>query len=91
MQASVCQLRHKTNAWRTSRGTRQDLAACFTWKEVALRFFNLALRLEEAGRRVLHVVPSQISCEDQIEDGWVDEMGCVEPYYIYFTILCIRP
>jgi hypothetical protein len=91
MQALVCRLHHKTNGGRTSWGTRRDLAACFAWKKVVLGFFNLALRLEEAGRRVVHVAPSQISCKDQVEDGWVDAVGYVEPYYIYFVILCIRP
>jgi hypothetical protein len=28
-QASVCQLRHKTNGGRSARDTRRDLAACF--------------------------------------------------------------
>jgi hypothetical protein len=29
-------------------GMRQDLAACFTWKQVGLGFSSLALRLVEA-------------------------------------------
>jgi hypothetical protein len=29
-QASVCQLRHKTDGGRSARDTRRDLAACFT-------------------------------------------------------------
>jgi hypothetical protein len=29
-QASVCQLRHKTDEGRSARDTRRDLAACFT-------------------------------------------------------------
>jgi hypothetical protein len=32
--ASVCRLRHKTDRGRSVRDTRQDLAACFTWKQV---------------------------------------------------------
>jgi hypothetical protein len=31
-QASVCQLRHKTDGWRSAWDTRQDLADCFTYK-----------------------------------------------------------
>jgi hypothetical protein len=30
MQASVCQLQHKTNGGRTVQDTHQDLTACFT-------------------------------------------------------------
>jgi hypothetical protein len=40
--ASVCRLRHKTNAGRSARDTHRDLAACFTWKQVWLGFFSLA-------------------------------------------------
>jgi hypothetical protein len=32
--ASVCRLRHKTDGGRSARDTRQDLAACFVWKQV---------------------------------------------------------
>jgi hypothetical protein len=32
--ASVCRLRHKTDGGRSARDTHQDLAACFTWKQV---------------------------------------------------------
>jgi hypothetical protein len=40
--ASVCRLRHKTDGRRSSRDTHQDLAACFTWKQVWLGFFSLS-------------------------------------------------
>jgi hypothetical protein len=33
-QTSVCQLRHKTDGGRSTRDTRQDLAACLPWKQV---------------------------------------------------------
>jgi hypothetical protein len=33
-----------------SRDAHQDLAACFTWKQVGLRFPSLVLRLVEAWR-----------------------------------------
>jgi hypothetical protein len=39
--ASVCQLRHKTNRGRSAWDTRRDLAACFAWKQVWLRFPSL--------------------------------------------------
>jgi hypothetical protein len=41
-RTSVCQLHHKTDGWRLTRDTRQDLVACFTWKQVWLGFFSLA-------------------------------------------------
>jgi hypothetical protein len=41
-RTSVCQLHHKTDGWRSTRDTRQDLVACFTWKQVWLGFFSLA-------------------------------------------------
>jgi hypothetical protein len=40
--ASVCRLRHKTDGGRSARDTRRDLAACFAWKQVWLRFPRLA-------------------------------------------------
>jgi hypothetical protein len=33
-QASVCQLRHKTDGGRSAWDTRRDLAACLAWKQV---------------------------------------------------------
>jgi hypothetical protein len=39
---SVCRLHQKTDGGRSARGTRQDLAACFTWKQVWLGFSSLA-------------------------------------------------
>jgi hypothetical protein len=40
--ASVCRLCHKTNGGRSTRDTRQDLAACLAWKQVWLGFPSLA-------------------------------------------------
>jgi hypothetical protein len=41
-QASVCRLRYKTKGGRLAWDTRQDLAACFAWKQVWLGFPSLA-------------------------------------------------
>jgi hypothetical protein len=38
MQALVCRLCHKTDGGRSTWDTRQDLVACFTWKQVWLGF-----------------------------------------------------
>jgi hypothetical protein len=35
-QGTVCRLQHKTNRRATAWDTRQDLATCFTWKQVKL-------------------------------------------------------
>jgi hypothetical protein len=49
------------NRWEdaTAWGTRQDLTACFTWKQVGLGFLSLASRLVEARRRMIHAAPSR--------------------------------
>jgi hypothetical protein len=41
-QASVCQLHHKTDGWRSARDTHRDLATCLAWKQVWLGFPSLA-------------------------------------------------
>jgi hypothetical protein len=68
------------------QGTRRDLVACFTWKQVELGFSSLASRLAESQRRVVYVAPSWRSRQDKVEVGWVDVMGCVGPCYPYFAI-----
>jgi hypothetical protein len=46
--ATVCRSRHKINEkMKVVRGTRQDLAACFTWKQIGLGFPSLASKLVE--------------------------------------------
>jgi hypothetical protein len=50
-RAMICRLRHKINGMmKTVRGTRQDLAACFVWKQVGLGYPSLTSRLVEARR-----------------------------------------
>jgi hypothetical protein len=36
-----------------------------------------------------HVAPSWRLCRDQVEDGWVDAMGCVGPCYPYFSVFYV--
>jgi hypothetical protein len=69
--------------------TRQDLVACFSWKQVTLGFLSLALRLVGARRQVVHVTPSQRLHRDQVEDERVDAMDCVRPYYPYFVVFYV--
>jgi hypothetical protein len=72
-----------------TRDMRRDLAACFTWKLVALGFFSLASRLAEARRRVVHVASSQRFRQNQVEDGRVDATGYIRPCYPYFAIFYV--
>jgi hypothetical protein len=88
-QASVDRLHHETDGGRMAWDTHRDLAACFTWKQVALGFPSLASRLVEARRRVVHVAPSWRLRRDQVEAGRVDVMGCVRPCCPYFAIFYV--
>jgi hypothetical protein len=29
------------------------------------------------------------SREDQVEDGWIDVIGCIDPYYPYFIVFYV--
>jgi hypothetical protein len=64
---------------------RRDLAAWFTRKQVGQGFPSLASKLAEAQRRVVHVAPSRRLCRSQVEDGRVDAMGCIRPFYPNFA------
>jgi hypothetical protein len=44
------------------------------------RVSQFTSKLAEARRRLVHVAPSRRPREDQVEDGWIDAMGCVGPY-----------
>jgi hypothetical protein len=46
-----------------------------------LGFAELASRLAEVRRWVVHVASSQRLHRVEAEDGWVDVMGCVRPFY----------
>jgi hypothetical protein len=72
-----------------ARDTCRDLAACFTWKKVVLGFPNLASRLAEARRRLVHVTSSRRSHGVQVEDGRVDAIGCVGLCYPYINIFYV--
>jgi hypothetical protein len=65
-QATVYRLRHKSDGRVMVWDTRRDLAACFTWKQVGLRFFSLASKLAETRLRVVHVAPSRRLCQSQV-------------------------
>jgi hypothetical protein len=65
---------------------RRYLAACFAWKHVELGFSSLALRLAEAQRWVVYMAPSRRLRWSQVEDGRVDVMGCIGPFYPTFIV-----
>jgi hypothetical protein len=67
---TICRLRHKTDLrMKMVRSTRQDLVACFTWKQVRLGFPVWPKRLVESWRRVVRVTPSRRLCRVHVEDG----------------------
>jgi hypothetical protein len=68
---------------------RQDLAACFTCKQVGLGFSSLTLKLVEARLRVVDVASSRKSRGVEDEDGWVDATCCVRPFYPKITVFII--
>jgi hypothetical protein len=68
---------------------RRDLTVWFAWKQVWLGFPSLAGRLAEAGRRVVHVAPSQRLHQRHVEDGRIDAMGCVGPCYPTFAVFIV--
>jgi hypothetical protein len=88
-QATVCRLCHKTNGRATAWDMRWDLAACFTWKQVGIGFPNLASKLAEARRRVVHVAPSRRLHRVEAGDRLVDATGCIRLYYPYFTVFYV--
>jgi hypothetical protein len=46
----------------------------------------MASRLAEARQRVVHVAPSWRLCWSHVEDGRVNAMGCIGPFYSTFII-----
>jgi hypothetical protein len=84
--ASICRLHHKIDGGRSAWNTCQDLAACFTWKQVWLEFPSLAWRLTETWRWVVHVTPSWRLRQRQVKDERVDATGYVRPCYPSFVV-----
>jgi hypothetical protein len=60
---------------------KRDLTASFAWKQVALGFFSLTLRLAEARLRVVHMASSRRLRRKEAEDGRVDAIDCVGLFY----------
>jgi hypothetical protein len=69
--------------------TRQDLVACFAWKQVVLGFPSLVSRLAEARWWVVHMAPSRRLRRNQVEDERIDATDCVGPCYPYFDVFYV--
>jgi hypothetical protein len=54
-----------------------------------VRIFQFTTKLAEARRQVVHVPPSWMSREDEVKDGQIDAMGCIELCYHCFTIFYV--
>jgi hypothetical protein len=75
------------------RGTRVEIWRLASLGRKSLGFPNLASRLAEARRRLVHVTSSRRSHGVQVEDGQVDAMGYVGlcyPYINVFYVLGLR-
>jgi hypothetical protein len=53
------------------------------------RVSQFASKLVEVRRRVVHVAPSQRLCRVQAEDGRVDAMDCIGPFYPTFVVFYV--
>jgi hypothetical protein len=53
------------------------------------RVFSLALRMAEAQRWVVHMALLPRPREDQVEDGWVNAMGCIRRFYPNFSVFYV--
>jgi hypothetical protein len=78
-QATVCWLHHKNRREGNGVVHASRYSGLLGMEASWARIFQFASKLVEARRRVAHVTPSWRSREDQVEDGWVNEMSCVRP------------
>jgi hypothetical protein len=53
------------------------------------RVSQFASELMEERRRVAHVTSSWRSRENEVEDGRVNETGCIGPFYPYFVVFVV--
>jgi hypothetical protein len=56
-----------------------------SWNTVS----SLTSRLEEARWWVVHVAPSRRLRQVQVEDGRVDAMGCIGPFYLRIIVFYV--
>jgi hypothetical protein len=72
---------------RSGHASRSSGLLCV--KVSLARVSQFASKLVEARRRVVHVALLWRSCEDQVENGWVDTTDCIGPYYAYFAVFYV--
>jgi hypothetical protein len=53
------------------------------------RVSQSALKTGGGAARMVHVVSSRILCRGQVEDGRVDVMSYIEPYYPCFVVFFV--
>jgi hypothetical protein len=70
-------------------GTHQDLTACFVWKQVRLEFPSLVSRLVEARRGWCMCHHHECCIELKMMMDRVDVIGCVEPFYLNFSVFYV--
>jgi hypothetical protein len=78
---------------KTTQDTHRDLAACFVWKQVGLGFSQSGIKTDRGGVWMVHVTSLWRSREVQAEDGRVEAMDYIGPFYpnfTIFTVLCPR-
>jgi hypothetical protein len=84
----IYRLCHKTDGrMKTTQDTRQDLVACFIWKQV--RLSQSGLKTGEGAARLLYMASSRRSCRNKAEDGRIDMMCCIVLFYLNFIIFII--
>jgi hypothetical protein len=54
-----------------------------------VRISQFASKLTDAWRWVVHMASSQRLRRGQVEDGWVDTIGCVRPFYPTFDVFIV--
>jgi hypothetical protein len=81
-------LHHKTDRRRTTQDTLRS-SGLLRLEASRARVSQFASKLVEERRRVVHVVSSWSSCEDEAEDERIDVMGYIGLFYPYFTIFIV--
>jgi hypothetical protein len=69
--------------------TRQDLAACFTWKRVGDRVSQSSLKTGGGATLMVHVASSRRSRGDEAEVGRVDATSCIGLFYPNFAVFIV--
>jgi hypothetical protein len=88
-RATICWLHHKTGRrMKMTWGTRRDLAACFTWKQVGLEFPSLPQNWwrRDGGWCTWHHHGGCVEMKLKT-DGSMGYIGSCYPYFVVFIVL----